>query len=330
MHTVIMTWVVAAMAQEPVAVVYASEAVPTGTVVRREQLSVVHLDPGFVPPGTFSDPVDVVGRWALEPLLPDLPVRDGRLAPAGSSPDLSRTLPPGVGLARLPLSQPLAWPHPGDRVDVLRISTQRDPCYLVENVAVIAVDGLEVAGITDHRATGPFRAVHLGVPRAQVGDVAGVPPEELVLSVRHPGDQAPVPEPVPRCHTPARPVVAVLDDMAVRRSPKGARMTELLRGENAFVAQLTLPPGARIPPHRDPTEEYLVVVEGRGTVTIDGVAHPIEPGSLVYMPARAKVSFVNGARPLVAYQVFAGPAPAAKYEDWALVQEAAPASPPPR
>jgi hypothetical protein len=49
---------------------------------------------------------------------------------------------------------------------------------------------------------------------------------------------------------------------------------------------------------------------------IDDQPHAIAPGSSVYMPADAKVSFANGDARLVAIQVFAGPAPAVKYDAW--------------
>ena len=47
--------------------------------------------------------------------------------------------------------------------------------------------------------------------------------------------------------------------------------------------------------------------------------HRIGPGSTIYMPANALVSYQNGDAPLVAIQVFAGPAPAAKYDAWEVV-----------
>ena len=90
----------------------------------------------------------------------------------------------------------------------------------------------------------------------------------------------------------------------------------LLQGENAFVAQLQLSPLAEIPPHRDETEEYIVIIEGGGTLLVDGRSFQLRPGSAVLMPANSEVSYANGPETLVAIQVFAGPAPAKKYETW--------------
>ena len=100
-------------------------------------------------------------------------------------------------------------------------------------------------------------------------------------------------------------------------APNGrARVTILARGLEAFVGRLEMDAGAAVPEHRDATEEYIHVLEGSGTITIDDVEHPLAAGDTVYMPANAKVSFQNGDAPLVGLQVFAGPEPAAKYEAW--------------
>ena len=105
-----------------------------------------------------------------------------------------------------------------------------------------------------------------------------------------------------------------------RVAPNGtARVTILARGLEAFVARLEMDPGAAVPEHRDATEEYIHVLEGSGTITIDGREYPLAPGDTVYMPADATVSFQNGDAPLVGLQVFAGPEPAAKYDAWTPV-----------
>jgi mannose-6-phosphate isomerase-like protein (cupin superfamily) len=57
-------------------------------------------------------------------------------------------------------------------------------------------------------------------------------------------------------------------------------------------------------------------------MTIDGKTTTVGPGTMVYMPANAEVSFKNGPDPLVALQVFAGPASAKKYVKWPLVDPA--------
>lgn len=115
---------------------------------------------------------------------------------------------------------------------------------------------------------------------------------------------------------PAR-LITTAAEAERRVAPNGkARVTILARGNNAFVGRLEMDAGAAVPEHRDATEEYIHVLEGSGTITIDDEEHPLEPGATVYMPANAKVSFHNGDQPLVGLQVFAGPEPAAKYDAW--------------
>lgn len=95
-----------------------------------------------------------------------------------------------------------------------------------------------------------------------------------------------------------------------------ASITELARGDNAFLGRLTMAGGGQVPVHRDATEEYIHVVKGGGVITIDGKEHAIAAGDTVFMPANAEVSFANGDGDLEAIQVFAGPEPAAKYDSW--------------
>ena len=119
---------------------------------------------------------------------------------------------------------------------------------------------------------------------------------------------------------PAAPVAATvvpLEAAERRVAPSGkAKVAFLARGLNAFVGLLEMDPGVKVPEHQDSTEEYIHILEGSGTIVIDGVLYDVQPGTTIYMPANAKVSFQNGDAPLKALQVFAGPEPAAKYDGW--------------
>lgn len=127
----------------------------------------------------------------------------------------------------------------------------------------------------------------------------------------------PTPAPAGPGASALSPPVTPIADAERRVAPSGkARLTILARGENAFVARLEMDAGAAVPEHRDATEEYIHVLEGTGTVTIEGQDHALAPGSTIYMPANARVSFQNGGTALVGLQVFAGPEPAAKYDAW--------------
>jgi quercetin dioxygenase-like cupin family protein len=115
---------------------------------------------------------------------------------------------------------------------------------------------------------------------------------------------------------PAASVVALAE--AERRSPPGspASIALLARGDRAFLGLLRLPGGGAVPEHQDASEEYIYVLEGSGTLTIDGTEYELSPGSAVFMPSGATVTYTNGDEELVALQVFAGPESAAKYDRW--------------
>ncbi len=98
--------------------------------------------------------------------------------------------------------------------------------------------------------------------------------------------------------------------------PKTATIRHLARGNNAYVGHLTMQPGAKVPVHRDASEEFIYVLSGGGTITIDGASTEIGEGDTIYMPANAEVTFANGDAEMVGLQVFAGPESAKKYEAW--------------
>lgn len=55
-----------------------------------------------------------------------------------------------------------------------------------------------------------------------------------------------------------------------------------------------VPPQGRVRLHaHDGGEEVLYVLRGRGTALVDGVAHPMEPGTTLYLGHNCSHSFVN-------------------------------------
>ena len=115
--------------------------------------------------------------------------------------------------------------------------------------------------------------------------------------------------------------VRSFEEAPLRRSPPGtATIAMLAEGRNAFIGRLEMEPGAEVPEHQDEDEEYVVVLQGYGTITIDGEEHAVGPGSTIFMPAGSTVSYRNGDERLVAIQVFAGVGSAAKYERWTPVE----------
>ena len=112
-----------------------------------------------------------------------------------------------------------------------------------------------------------------------------------------------------------------LQSVEKRQVGQGKAVIELMKtGQSAFIGRLSLAPNAQVPQHRDPTEEYLIIEQGYGVITIDGHQSKVKKGDLIYMPANAEVSFVNGDQKLIALQIFAGPQSAEKYNKWKTVK----------
>lgn len=104
-----------------------------------------------------------------------------------------------------------------------------------------------------------------------------------------------------------------------RSAPSGKASVQVLSAPDAqaFVGVLELAAGAKVPVHRDESDEFVYVLEGGGTLTMDGVAHTIGPGDLVTMPGGAEVTFqASAAAPTRVLQVFAPATSAAKYDAW--------------
>lgn len=138
-----------------------------------------------------------------------------------------------------------------------------------------------------------------------IGLAIGLAPS-LAPSLAHGAPEAP----------PTSGVIAAKDAQQ-QVAPHGkARIAHLVAGRLAYVGKLTLAPNAKVPEHADADEEYIHVLEGSGSVTIDGKTWQVGPGSTIYMAAGAKVSFENGPAPMVAIQIFAGPGSAQKYQNW--------------
>lgn len=67
--------------------------------------------------------------------------------------------------------------------------------------------------------------------------------------------------------------------LAVKASP--------LKGNSVHITtgMAVLPPGFATRAHSHSAEEVALFVRGRGRVTIDGVDHPVEPGTLLVTPS---------------------------------------------
>ena len=59
------------------------------------------------------------------------------------------------------------------------------------------------------------------------------------------------------------------------------------------VGVVRLRTGESLEPHRHAQPETYFTLAGRGTVTIEGVVHPVEPGRLLFIPGNAEHQINN-------------------------------------
>lgn len=87
------------------------------------------------------------------------------------------------------------------------------------------------------------------------------------------------------------------DQMAVRGK---AQWKELLGHASACPNDITmgvvrLRQGESLEPHRHAQPETYFTLSGRGTVTIDGVVHQVDPGRMLFIPGNAQHQINNAA-----------------------------------
>lgn len=80
------------------------------------------------------------------------------------------------------------------------------------------------------------------------------------------------------------------------------------------IGMAVLPAGYSTPPHDHEAEELATVLSGSGTITIDGVAHPVRAGTVVLTPSRSHhVTTAGPEAPLVVWWTYA---PAGSEDRW--------------
>ena len=99
--------------------------------------------------------------------------------------------------------------------------------------------------------------------------------------------------------------------------------------QHMVVGTATLPPGFSTRAHSHPAEEVAVVLRGSGRVDIDGVSHPIRPGTVLVTPADlVHVTHSDaGDEPLVVLWFYAPPGAEARWVEPDKHDTAGPAGP---
>ena len=83
-------------------------------------------------------------------------------------------------------------------------------------------------------------------------------------------------------------------------------------GSTVFV--LNFLPGQQLPTHKHPgSEVFLMVIQGNGTLTIDGVAHEIEEKDIIHSGGDEEFAFTNSSDEPVSLYVMLNKIPDERY-----------------
>lgn len=100
------------------------------------------------------------------------------------------------------------------------------------------------------------------------------------------------------------PIVRRLQDLAWQGWPedqvaeRGQIMWKTLlddapQGANMVMGVARLRQGESLEPHRHAEPETYFVLSGRGIVTVEGIEHAVEAGTMVFIPGNARHQIVN-------------------------------------
>lgn len=165
-------------------VVVAKIAIPLGTKIIPEQLSVVQFPRESMPDGVFDSVEKLVGRVAVTNIAAREPVTDAKLAAEGTAGGLSAVIPEGYRAITVKVDDVVGisgFLQPGAMVDVVVVidpaenSTSQDPVskIVLQNIKVLA-NGQNIDQPKNEREANSVKAVTLQVTPEQA--------EKLVLA----------------------------------------------------------------------------------------------------------------------------------------------------
>jgi pilus assembly protein CpaB len=165
-------------------VVVAKVAIPLGTKIIAEQLSVVQFPRDSMPDGVFDSVEKLVGRVAVTNIAAREPVTDSKLAAEGTAGGLSAVIPEGYRAITVKVDDVVGisgFIQPGAMVDVVVVidpaenSSNQDPIskIVLQNIKVLA-NGQNIDQPKNEREVASVKAVTLQVTPEQA--------EKLVLA----------------------------------------------------------------------------------------------------------------------------------------------------
>ncbi|MFN2533395.1 MAG: Flp pilus assembly protein CpaB [Pyrinomonadaceae bacterium] len=181
-------------------VAVAKVAIPVGTKIIAEQVTVVQFSKESTPDGTFESPEKLVGRVAVTNIGPREPITESRLAPEGTAAGLSAVIPEGYRAMTVKVDDAAGisgFIMPGTLVDVVVVidpregSGMQDPIskIVLQNIKVLA-NGQNIDKPKDEREANSVKAVTLQVTPEQAEKLALATNEgKLQLVMRNSIDQ---------------------------------------------------------------------------------------------------------------------------------------------
>lgn len=162
-------------------VVVAKVAIPIGTKIIPEQVTVVQFSKESTPDGVFSSIEKLVGRVAVVNIAPREPVTESRLAPEGTAGGLSAVIPEGYRAMTVKVDDVVGisgFIMPGTLVDVVVVITpsdtsNQDPIskIVLQSIKVLA-NGQNIDKPESEREPNSVKAVTLLVTPEQAEKLA--------------------------------------------------------------------------------------------------------------------------------------------------------------
>jgi pilus assembly protein CpaB len=181
-------------------VAVARVAIPLGTKIIPEQLSLVQFSKESTPDGTFESLDKVTGRVAVVNIAPREPITESRLAPEGTAGGLSAVIPEGFRAMTVKVDDVVGisgFIMPGTLVDVVVVidpaekAGMQDPIskIVLQNIKVLA-NGQNIDKPESEREANSVKAVTLLVTPEQAEKLALAASEgKLQLVMRNSIDQ---------------------------------------------------------------------------------------------------------------------------------------------
>ena len=181
-------------------VAVAKVAIPIGSKIIPEQITVVQFPKESTPDGAFESPEKLAGRVAVTNIAAREPITESRLAPEGTAAGLSAIIPEGYRAMTVKVDDAAGisgFIMPGTMVDVVVVidpregSGMQDPIskIVLQNIKVLA-NGQNIDKPKDEREANSVKAVTLQVTPEQAEKLALATSEgKLQLMMRSQIDQ---------------------------------------------------------------------------------------------------------------------------------------------